>query len=114
MGAKSVPEVTALMEEFKQAAHDGTIEDKGWTAAAYAASKAGVTGMTKVIAEEVQRGGSGILVNSCCPGWVVTDMTNGKGAKTPDRGAQTPVMLALGDIKGNAGLFWQHEKPIKW
>jgi len=41
-------------------------------------------------------------------------MTKGGGAKTPDEGAQTPVLLALGDIKGQTGLFWQNERVIQW
>ena len=43
-----------------------------------------------------------------------TDMTRGGGTKTPDEGAQTPVMLALEDISGRTGLFWQSEKVVKW
>jgi carbonyl reductase 1 len=39
-------------------------------------------------------------------------MTRGGGAKTPDEGAQTPVMLALSDIGGQTGLFWKEGKPL--
>ncbi|CAJ2503308.1 Uu.00g107020.m01.CDS01 [Anthostomella pinea] len=63
--------------------------------------------------EEAKRD-RGVLVNACCPGWVKTDMTRGGGAKTPDQGAQTPVMLALHDIGGKTGGFWQNEKEIEW
>lgn len=41
-------------------------------------------------------------------------MTRGGGTKTPDEGAQTPVMLALNDIGGKTGGFWQSEKQIEW
>jgi 3-oxoacyl-[acyl-carrier protein] reductase len=41
--------------------------------AAYAASKAGVLGMTSVLAREV--GSRGITVNAVCPGYVQTDLT---------------------------------------
>ena len=82
--------------------------------AAYAVSKAGVIGMTRTIAMEAQQKGSTVLLNSCCPGYVQTDMTRGGGVKTPDQGAQTPVMLALHDIGGKSGLFFQHEKVIEW
>ena len=41
-------------------------------------------------------------------------MTKGRGAKSVDEGAQTPVMLAIGDIGGKTGLFWQHEKVSEW
>jgi carbonyl reductase 1 len=39
-------------------------------------------------------------------------MTKGRGFKTPDQGAQTPVMLALEDIGGKTGLFWRDEELI--
>ncbi|MCJ1311330.1 hypothetical protein MMC25_005001 [Agyrium rufum] len=112
--AKSAGEITSLMESFKAAVKNGDEKAQGWPSAAYAVSKAGVTGMTKVIAEENSSKGSKTLINSCCPGYVVTDMTKGGGVKTPDQGAETPVLLALGDIGGQNGLFWQSEKPIKW
>ena len=54
------------------------------------------------------------LINACCPGWVVTDMTRGAGHKNVDQGAQTPVLLALGDINGQSGQFWEDERPRKW
>ena len=70
--------------------------------------------MTRAIALEQQRNGSKTLINSCCPGYVATDMTRGGGVKTPDEGAQTPVLLALGDIQKRSGLFWQDERPVEW
>jgi carbonyl reductase 1 len=117
--ASTVPEVTSLMEAFKKAVAEGTEKEQGWPSAAYAVSKAGVTGMTRALAkqeaESKKNDSDGLrLINACCPGWVVTDMTKGKGRKTPDQGAQTPVLLALGDIGSQMGLFWQNEKPIDW
>jgi len=41
-------------------------------------------------------------------------MTKGGGYKTVDEGAMTPVLLALADLKGKTGSFWQHEKEIEW
>lgn len=46
--------------------------------------------------------------------YVNTDMTKGKGIKTPDDGAKTPVMLALEDIGGRSGEFWEREKISQW
>lgn len=107
-------ETTTLMHSFLSAVADGTHAAKGWPSAAYAVSKAGVIGMTCAYANAAKAEGSAALVNSCCPGYVRTDMTRGGGVKSPDEGAATPVMLALGDIGGVSGGFWQHEKRIRW
>ena len=114
LGAKTVGEITSLMEDFKSAVNRGNEKEQGWPSAAYAVSKAGCTGMTKAIAREAKEKGSKTLINACCPGYVKTDMTRGGGSKTVDEGAQTPVMLALGDIGDQTGLFWQNEKPVEW
>lgn len=109
-----VPAVTALMEKFKTAVKEDKVSAAGFPSAAYAVSKAGETAFTKVIAMEEAKKGHGILINACCPGYVKTDMTRGGGAKTPDQGAKTPVMLALEDIGGRTGEFWQSERVIEW
>ncbi|TDZ61814.1 Carbonyl reductase [NADPH] 1 [Colletotrichum trifolii] len=111
--SQSVSDVTKLMEDFTSAVDKGTHEKEGWPSAAYAVSKAGEIGMTRAIAKELLDKGSKVLVNSCHPGYVVTDMTRGGGTKTPDQGAQTPVHLALADI-GKTGEYWSDEKVAKW
>ena len=105
--SKTVNDVTKLMEAFTKAVEQGKEKEQGWPSAAYAVSKSGVTGMTRAVALEVAEGqtGKGVLVNSCCPGYVSTDMTKHRAAKTVDQGAQTPVFLACGDIGGKAGEF---------
>ena len=113
LNAKKPEEITQLMEDFISAVSNGT-HDKEWPSVAYSVSKAGLIGVTRTLAQVNAQAGSKTLLNSCCPGWVKTDMTKGRGYKTPDEGAQTPVLLALGDIKGSNGDFWQHEKIIKW
>lgn len=110
----SVPACSELMESFTSAVASGKEKDDGWPSAAYAVSKAGCTAMTKAIAMEEEKRGRGVLVNACCPGYVNTDMTKGNGVKTVDEGAKTPVMLALADIQGQTGGFWQSEKIIEW
>lgn len=69
--AKSIPDVTKLMEDFRDAAASGQEKERGWTPAAYSASKAGVIGFTRVMAAENAQKGSKTLINACCPGWVV-------------------------------------------
>lgn len=110
----SVEACSALMESFISGVKAGRHEEEGWPSAAYAASKAGEIAMTKAIAMEESKNARRILVNACCPGWVDTDMTKGKGTKTPDEGAKTPVMLALDDVGGVTGQFWQNENVVNW
>jgi carbonyl reductase 1 len=114
IAASTIDDATALMEEFTAAVADGTHAKKGWPSAAYAVSKAGVIAMTRALAQRFEREGRDLTINSCCPGWVVTDMTKGKGHKTWDQGAQTPIMLATEDIGGRNGGFWRDEKEIDW
>ncbi|KAL8706793.1 MAG: hypothetical protein Q9201_000219 [Fulgogasparrea decipioides] len=109
--SKTVADITNLMEAFTAAVREGKEKEQGWPSAAYAVSKCGIIGMTRAIA--LQQSGN-VLVNSCCPGFVKTDMTKQRGAKTVDEGAQTPVLLALGDIRGSNGEFWYEEKVIEW
>lgn len=113
LDAKKIEEISALMEEFSTAVEKNQYQDT-WPGAAYKVSKAGVIGMTKTIAMENARTGSKTLINSCCPGYVNTDMTKGRGVKTIDQGAMTPVLLAVGDIKGSNGEFWSDERVLAW
>lgn len=133
---QSVQDYTKLMEEFKQGVKDGNWTKLGWPTTAYSVSKSGVTGFTRALAMQEQKKGNDVLINSCCPGgkalsrgshteltsvfffrrvgYVNTDMTKNRGQLTPDQGARTPVLLALGDIQGQTGLFWEHEQPSSW
>jgi carbonyl reductase 1 len=114
LAAKTEKDITGIMKDFISAVEAGNEKEAGYPSAAYAVSKAGLIGGTKALARAEQEKGSKLLVNACCPGYVNTDMTKGNGTKSPDEGAQTPVMLALADIKGTTGGFWQNEKPIEW
>ena len=102
------------MNEFTSAVERGREKEEGWPSAAYAVSKSGVTGMTRAVAEEEKGRGRGLLVNCCCPGYVDTEMTKGRGVRSVDEGAGTPVLLALGDIGDVTGEFWRDEKVVEW
>lgn len=109
-----VAAATSLMDAFTNAVAEGKEKEAGFPSAAYAVSKAGEIAMTKIIAMQEKNSGGQRLINACCPGYVNTDMTKGRGTKSVDEGARTPVLLALGDIKGKTGGFWQGEKEIDW
>lgn len=113
LSASRTEQVTELMEEFTSAVDKGAYE-ADWPGAAYKVSKAGVIGMTKTLAKQNAQTGSKVLINSCCPGYVNTDMTKGRGSKTPDQGAHTPILLALGDVGGSNGDFWYNGKITRW
>ena len=104
------------MNEFTAAVENGREKDEGWPSAAYAVSKSGITGMTRAVAEEEKRRGDGrgILINSCCPGYVNTDMSKGRGPRSVDEGARTPVLLAVGEIGGVTGKFWRDGRVVEW
>jgi 3-oxoacyl-[acyl-carrier protein] reductase len=60
----------------------------------YAASKAGVIGLTKSLAKEV--GSRGITVNAVAPGWIETDMTRALGDEVAGRATETISLRRLG------------------
>jgi carbonyl reductase 1 len=113
--SQSTPDAsTKLMQSFAKSVADNTIEKTGWPRSAYSVSKAGCIAMTKALANGEKQKESAVLVNTCCPGYIKTDLTKNRGFGTPDQGAQTPVLLALGDIKGSSGDFWKDGRVVEW
>lgn len=117
--ARSVEDISALMEEYQKAVREGKHEERGWPQTAYGVSKAGVTGLTRVLGGMIQRGDmegvvEGVKVNCCCPGYVRTDINKGRGRKSADQGAEDPVHLALGTIENANGEFWEHGAVSSW
>lgn len=113
LASKTEEDVTSIMRGFASAVEAGKEKEAGFPSAAYAVSKAGLIGATRALAL-ARKNKSSVLINSCCPGYVNTDMTKGNGTRTPDEGAQTPVMLALQDLHGQTGVFWRDGKPLEW
>lgn len=110
----SVAACTALMEKFANDVRANNQKEEGWPSAAYAVSKAGEIAFTKAIAMEVEKNGGKVFVNACCPGWVNTDMTKGKGTLSVDEGAKTPVLLSVGEFGGSMGGFWKNGGIYEW
>ena len=111
--ARNLEQITQLMEDYIFAVKRNDYRGS-WPTTAYEVSKAGTIGTTRIIARETTGNGSKILVNACCPGYVKTDMNKGAGEESPDDGAQTPLLLAMGDIKDKTGEFWYHEQIAEW
>jgi NAD(P)-dependent dehydrogenase (short-subunit alcohol dehydrogenase family) len=90
----------------------GQLSDMGVGTPAYRVSKTALNALTCVLAAELK--GSGILVNSMCPGWVRTDMGGPGAPRTVQQGADTAVWLATLPDDGPNGGFFRDRKPIAW
>jgi len=90
----------------------GQLSDMGAGTPAYRVSKTALNALTRVLAAEFA--GSGILVNSMCPGWVRTDMGGPGAPRTVEQGADSAVWLATLPDDGPNGGFFRDRKPIAW
>jgi NAD(P)-dependent dehydrogenase (short-subunit alcohol dehydrogenase family) len=90
----------------------GQLEGMGDGTPAYRVSKAALNGLTLMFAAATK--GSGILVNSMCPGWVRTDMGGVNATRSVEKGAETAVWLATLPDDGPTGGFFRDRKPIAW
>jgi len=104
----TVDQLSGLMNKFIKDVTDGTYKKEGWPETTYGVSKVGVTMLTRIQARDNKI--KGVLINSCCPGWVKTDMAGDKATLTPAQGALTPVHLAFLPADGPNGKFWQDAK----
>ena len=78
--------------------------------AGYSASKAALNALTRLLAGELA--GSGVLVNSICPGWVATDM--GGGGRPVRDGAAGVVWAATLPDDGPSGGFFRDGRAVPW
>jgi NAD(P)-dependent dehydrogenase (short-subunit alcohol dehydrogenase family) len=78
----------------------------------YRVSKTALNAVTLMLADALKT--DRVLVNSCCPGWVKTDMGGPNAPGTVEQGADTPVWLATLPDDGPTGGFFQGRKRIPW
>lgn len=90
----------------------GQLSDMDVGSPAYRVSKTALNALTRTLAAELK--GSGILVNSVCPGWARTDMGGPGAPRTVEQGADTAVWLATLPDDGPSGGFFRDRKPIAW
>ena len=88
------------------------LEDMGGGSPGYRVSKTGLNALTRILASELR--GSGILVNSVCPGWVQTDMGGSSAPRPVEEGADTPVWAATLPKGGPTGGFFRDRRQIAW
>ena len=90
----------------------GVAEMGGWSPG-YRVSKAALNAMTRILSTELA--GTGVLVNSACPGFVNTDMGSQFGAEKPvEDGAAGIVWLATLPDDGPTGGFFRDGKPVSF
>ena len=106
-------EVVSLIREYLAAVDkdDYSVWPKD---SAYSISKVGLTAVTRVIGKKLTNDPRGIIINSCCPGFVDTDMTSHKGVLTPDQGAVTPLKLCFLSAGTASGDHYKDEKVVDW
>lgn len=80
---------------------------------AYRISKAALNALTRIAAAEAAAQAH-VKINACSPGWVRTEM-GGEGApRSPEKGAETAIWLAMLDDRGPNGRFFEDKAPITW
>jgi NAD(P)-dependent dehydrogenase (short-subunit alcohol dehydrogenase family) len=90
----------------------GQLSDMRGHSPAYRVSKTGLNALTRILTAELE--GENVLVNSCCPGWVRTDMGGRSAPRSLEEGADTPVWLATLPDDGPRGGFFRNREPIPW
>lgn len=81
--------------------------------AGYAVSKAALNALTVKMANSLS--GSGILVNSICPGWTATYPGGAEqGARPVELGAASVVWVAVLPPDGPTGGFFRDGEPLPW
>ena len=90
----------------------GALEDMGGGSPGYRISKTALNALTRILASELR--GSGILVNSVCPGWVQTDMGGSRAPRPVGEGAGTLVWAATLPNNGPTGGFFRDRRLIPW
>jgi NAD(P)-dependent dehydrogenase (short-subunit alcohol dehydrogenase family) len=90
----------------------GQLSDMGGHSPAYRVSKTGLNALTRILTAELED--ENVLVNSCCPGWVRTDMGGPNAPRSVEEGADTAVWLATLPDDGPRGGFFRNRQPIPW
>jgi NAD(P)-dependent dehydrogenase (short-subunit alcohol dehydrogenase family) len=81
-------------------------------APAYSISKAALNAFTRQLAAATN--GTGVLVNSVCPGWVRTAMGGNNAPRSVSQGADTIVWAATLPDNGPTGEFFTDRRRIDW
>ena len=86
--------------------------ETGPISAAYSPSKTLLNALTIQYAKELAD--TNIMINSCCPGFVATDLNNFRGTRTPEQGAAIAIKLASLPDDGPTGSFFDDAGVVPW
>jgi NAD(P)-dependent dehydrogenase (short-subunit alcohol dehydrogenase family) len=78
----------------------------------YRTSKTALNSLTRMVATDTVD--HNIACNSVCPGWVRTDMGGPEAERTPKKGAETIVWLALQKEKDPTGKYFKDKAEMPW
>jgi NAD(P)-dependent dehydrogenase (short-subunit alcohol dehydrogenase family) len=78
----------------------------------YNSSKTALNAITIQFAKELR--GTRVKVNSACPGYCATDLTNHQGLRTAQQGSITPIRLATLPDDGPTGGVFNDDGPVPW
>jgi len=90
----------------------GQLSDMNGCCPAYRLSKTALNAVTRIFHDELQ--GSGIKINSVCPGWVRTDMGGAEAEREVETGAAGIVWAATLPDDGPSGGFFRDGQAIPW
>lgn len=90
----------------------GSFDEMDMGYISYRMSKTSLNVVTKLVAEELR--GSGILVNSVCPGWVRTDMGGPDAERSVQEGIKGIIWAATLPEGGPTGGFYRDGEKINW
>ena len=90
----------------------GQLSEMNGCCPGYRLSKTALNAITRILADELL--GTGVKVNTICPGWVRTDMGGPNATLTVEEGARGIVWAATLPDDGPSGGFFRHGEPIDW
>jgi NAD(P)-dependent dehydrogenase (short-subunit alcohol dehydrogenase family) len=90
----------------------GSLADMSTYEPPYSVSKAALNAITRVLAGDLA--GTGILVNSVCPGWVRTDMGGAIAPRSVEQGAASVLWAVQLPDDGPTGGFFRDGEPVAW
>jgi len=89
----TMSELQELVYQFERDVAEGVHLEKGWPQSNYGMSKLALIAASRIWARE--EFSNNVRVNSVCPGSVATDMSSGRGRRSPEEGAEQVVFPCL-------------------